>query len=133
MALDVNPVRLKETARNLERLGVRSVELVQGDAADPDLLKKLGTFDKILLDAPCANLGVLRHNPEAKYRVVPETLAKIAESQAGLLRNTVSALKHTGTLVYSVCSCAEEETRRLVDSFLAESHDYARDRSVRRK
>lgn len=127
VALDVNPVRLKETARNLERLGVRSVELVQGDAADPDLLKRLGTFDRILLDAPCANLGVLRHNPEAKYRVVPETLAKLAETQAGLLRNSVRALKRTGTLVYSVCSCAEEETRRLVDSFLAESPDYAMD------
>lgn len=125
VALDVNPVRLRETAQNLERLGVRSVELIQGDAADPDLLNKLGTFDKILLDAPCANLGVLRHNPEAKYRIAPETLAKMAESQAKLLQNTTSALKRSGTLVYSVCSCSEEETRSIVDSFLAKSPDYA--------
>jgi 16S rRNA (cytosine967-C5)-methyltransferase len=125
VALDVNPVRLRETAQNLERLGVHCVELIQGDAADPDLLGRLGAFDKILLDAPCANLGVLRHNPEAKYRIVPENLAKIAESQARLLQNAASALKRSGTLVYSVCSCAEEETRGLVDNFLTATPDYA--------
>lgn len=126
-ALDSNAKRLRETAENLQRLGVRSVKLVQGDAGDPDLIRTLGTFDRILVDAPCANLGVLRHNPEAKYRIFPRTLAKISAYQSTLLQNTASALKRGGMLVYSVCSCSDEETLDLIEAFVKSHTEFSID------
>ncbi|MBI5247859.1 MAG: 16S rRNA (cytosine(967)-C(5))-methyltransferase RsmB [Desulfomonile tiedjei] len=124
-ALDANPARLHGTAQNLQRLGVRSARLVQGDAADPELLEGLGTFDRILLDAPCSNLGVLRHNPEAKYRLTRATLVKMAGYQARLLENTASALKRGGILLYTVCSFSEEETHGVLTNFLKRNPGYA--------
>jgi 16S rRNA (cytosine967-C5)-methyltransferase len=118
VAVDANPERLRQTADNLRRLCVRSVELIHGDASDPALIENLGTFDKILVDAPCTNLGVLRHNPEAKYRITQETLSSMAKQQTRLLENTASALKPKGILVYSVCSFSEEETDNVIEDFL---------------
>jgi 16S rRNA (cytosine967-C5)-methyltransferase len=119
VALDISQPRLNETAANLQRLGVRSVEFVVGDAADPHIVKDLGTFDRILVDAPCSNLGVLRHNPEAKYRVTPEALTQSAHIQSRILFNMSRLLNPRGILVYSVCSPTEEETVGVVDAFLS--------------
>ncbi len=124
VAVDIDPVRLEETRKNLQRLGVNSVELRCGDVSEPQFVSGLGLFDRILLDAPCSNLGVLRHNPEVKYRVEPEDLERFEGRQHRMLKATSTCLKKGGTLVYSVCTVTTEETVDVVRNFLDDHPSY---------
>ncbi|MFZ5867372.1 MAG: 16S rRNA (cytosine(967)-C(5))-methyltransferase RsmB [Thermodesulfobacteriota bacterium] len=117
-AVDSDPDRLEEMRKNLARLGVTHVDLRCGDVSDPAFVKTLGLFDRILVDAPCSNLGVLRHNPEIKYRISASEPARWAEYQLKLLGSVSSALVPRGLLVYSVCSISDEETTGVVPRFL---------------
>ena len=123
-AMDSDPPRLRETKKNLKRLGVTGFEAKRGDARDERVISELGLFDRILVDAPCTNLGVLRHNPEVKYRIRPEDPAASAHRQLQILRSTSKALKPGGTLLYSVCTVSREETDEVIRQFLAEAPDY---------
>ncbi len=124
VAVDVDPIRLEDTRQNLQRLGVRSVELRCGDVSEPEFLSGLGLFDRILLDAPCSNVGVLRHNPEVKYRLGPNDPTKFAERQLRMLVAAAAGLKHGGTLVYSVCTITTEETSGVLSRFLNNTDGY---------
>ncbi len=127
VAIDADSARLEETRKNLQRLGVTGAELLHGDAARQDFVTALGPFDRILLDAPCSNLGVLRHNPEAKYRTHPEDLTVSARLQLNLLQSTATALNAGGSLLYAVCTTTPEETTEVIQRFLKDSPDYALD------
>jgi 16S rRNA (cytosine967-C5)-methyltransferase len=116
---------LEETAKNLQRLGVNAAELIQGDAEIPEFVEQLGMCDRVLVDAPCSNLGVLRHNPEAKYRVNPQTLRVYGKRQLRLLNAAVRAVKLGGTLIYSVCTISDEETSGVVSQFLELNQDFS--------
>jgi len=124
VAVDVDPIRLEDTRQNLQRLGVHSVELRCGDVSDTEFVSGLGLFDRILLDAPCSNVGVLRHNPEVKYRLEPHDPTEFAERQLRMLEATAAGLKHGGTLVYSVCTTTTEETSGVLSRFLNNSDGY---------
>jgi 16S rRNA (cytosine967-C5)-methyltransferase len=124
VAADVDPIRLEDTRQNLQRLGVRAVDLRCGDVGDPEFVSSLGLFDRILVDAPCSNVGVLRHNPEAKYRLESHDPAKFAERQLRMLTTTSAALKRGGTLVYSVCTTTTEETTAVVREFFNLTRGY---------
>ncbi|MBI4966206.1 MAG: 16S rRNA (cytosine(967)-C(5))-methyltransferase RsmB [Desulfomonile tiedjei] len=124
VAVDSSAARLQETDLNLRRLGVTSVEMVRGDSTARDFVAGLGGFDRVLLDAPCSNLGVLRHNPEVKYRTLPEHLKELAERQLRLLISTAAVVKPGGTLLYSVCTITPEETTEIIDRFLADHPDF---------
>ena len=125
VAVDVDPIRLEDTRQNLQRLGVRCVELRCGDVSEPEFVSSLGLFDRILLDAPCSNVGVLRHNPEVKYRLGPHDPTEFAERQFRMLEATAAALKHGGTLVYSVCTTTTEETSGVLSRFLNNRDGYS--------
>jgi 16S rRNA (cytosine967-C5)-methyltransferase len=127
VAIDADVTRLEETRTNLQRLGVTSAELLHGDASLRDFVTALGSFDRILVDAPCSNLGVLRHNPEVKYRINPEDPTVSARLQMELLRSTAAALGSGGSLLYAVCTVTREETTEVIDSFLADSPGFAVD------
>lgn len=119
-AVDFDRERLQELQANLFRLGVKNARLVAGDMSDPEFVRTLGPFDRVLLDPPCTNLGVLRHNPEARYRIRLGDPARFAELQSRMLTSAALAVKTGGTLVYSVCTVSAEETtgvvRRVVQS-----------------
>ncbi len=119
VALESDPVRLDEMRSNLERLGVDGVDVVQGDASDRDFVASLGLFDRVLLDAPCTNLGVLRRSPEARYRVRHDDPKVMAALQLRMLEAVGGCLKPGGTLLYSVCTVTEEETVEAARTFLA--------------
>jgi 16S rRNA (cytosine967-C5)-methyltransferase len=125
VAVDVDPIRLEDTRQNLQRLGVHCVKLRCGDVSKPEFVSSLGLFDRILLDAPCSNVGVLRHNPEVKYRLRPHDPTEFAERQFRMLEATAAALKHGGTLVYSVCTTTTEETSEVLSRFLNHSDGYS--------
>jgi 16S rRNA (cytosine967-C5)-methyltransferase len=124
-AVDSDPDRLEEMRKNLARLGVKNVDLKRGDVSDPAFVKNLGLFDRMLLDAPCTNLGVLRHNPEIKYRISASEPARWAEYQLKLLDSVSSALVPRGLIIYSVCSISEEETIGVVSRFLQHHPEFS--------
>lgn len=127
IAVDREPPRLEATRQNLSRLGTSCVECVRGDSSDPNFLRSLGLFDRILLDPPCTGLGVLRHNPETKYRITAKDPATFARTQMNMLKAAAAVLKPGGTLLYSVCTVSREETRDLIDEFLAEAPHFELD------
>jgi len=124
VAVDYSAPRLEEARFNLRRLGVTCAETICGDSTDRQFIRGLGPFDRVLLDAPCSNLGVLRHNPEAKYRTSPVHVSEFATRQSRLLRVTASGLKPRGILLYAVCTTTPEETTEIVDGFLLEHPDF---------
>lgn len=124
-AIDSDAFRVEETRRNLQRLGVTCADVVQGDSTDAPFVASLGRFDAVLLDPPCSNLGVLRHNPEVKYRIGPDDPGTFARVQSQMMRATAGALKPGGTFVYAVCTVTYEETVQVVSDFLKEFGNFS--------
>jgi 16S rRNA (cytosine967-C5)-methyltransferase len=108
VASDNQPERLKLLQENCRRLGATCVEI----SAAP------GVFDRILIDAPCSNTGVLRRRVDARWRVQPDEIKRLGKAQAALLLQAAPELKPGGTLVYSTCSLEPEENEEVVRSFL---------------
>ncbi|MGH7274502.1 MAG: 16S rRNA (cytosine(967)-C(5))-methyltransferase RsmB, partial [Nitrospiria bacterium] len=117
IALDVQAKRLRLIRQNCERLGVTIVECLTGDARD---LRKLTDqqFDRILVDAPCSGLGVLRRNPEGKWYKTEELIHRYARLQSEILEGVSPQLKEGGILLYSTCSTEPEENEQVVRGFL---------------
>ncbi|MHB1534237.1 MAG: hypothetical protein ACYC1D_06435, partial [Acidimicrobiales bacterium] len=80
-----------------------------------------GSFDRVLVDAPCSGLGVLRRRPDARWRVQPADIARLAALQRRLLDAAISLVAPGGTLIYSACTLTREETVG-IDRWLAENH-----------
>jgi 16S rRNA (cytosine967-C5)-methyltransferase len=80
-----------------------------------------GAFDRVLVDAPCSNLGVLRRRPEARWNLSPEKISALASRQSGLLAQAAPLTAPGGRLVYAVCSAESEETWDVVQGFLHSS------------
>lgn len=127
-AVDRKTLRVDLLRENCGRLGVRSVVPIVGDvrtpsewavviARRPNLLEGSLLFDRILVDAPCSGLGVLRRHPEAKWRKDSSTFARHQTLQAEILASVASCLRPGGVLVYSTCSTETEETEGVVTSF----------------
>ncbi len=116
VALDLHDDRIALIRANLARTQQSWVTVRQDDLTAPpsaDLIA-LGPFDRILLDAPCSNSGVLRRRPDARWRWTTRRMKQLAETQALLLENTLALLAPSGRLVYSTCSLEHEENRRQI-------------------
>ncbi len=117
-ACDSSTERLKLVTENCARLGVTCVKTVAlGD--HPEAVLQFQKFDKVLVDAPCSNTGVLRRRLDLRWRLQPEEPARMRETQLKLLRLAAMHLKPGGTLVYSTCSLEPEENSEVVKDFLA--------------
>ncbi len=117
VAVERDFLRSNQLRENVEVLGLRSILIVNGDAAEMEL-KDAGTFDRILLDAPCSAAGVIRRNPDVKYRHTAADLLRFREKQLHLLRRVSRLLKPGGRLVYAVCSTEPEEGEMVIADFL---------------
>jgi len=117
---DVSASRLRTMARLLPRWVPEEVQWlpVRMDAARAFPLAC--PFDRILLDAPCSGTGTLARNPEIKWRLHPEDLRRLAETQAQMLENALGALGPGGRLVYATCSLEPEENEGVVERVLEE-------------
>ncbi|PYI54348.1 16S rRNA (cytosine(967)-C(5))-methyltransferase RsmB [Paenibacillus flagellatus] len=119
VACDIHEHKRALIEEQAKRLGLRSVETRTIDARK--LAETFGggaAFDRILLDAPCSGLGVIRRKPDIKWAKRPEDVAEIAALQRELLAGVAGLLAPGGVLVYSTCTIAEEENERVVESFL---------------
>lgn len=107
-ALDIDPGRVRLVAGAATRLGLAAVHAVVGDATAAPL--RTGTFDRVLLDAPCSGIGVLRRRPDARWQLRETAIAELAALQVELLEAAAALVRPGGLLVYSVCTLTEEET-----------------------
>ncbi|MBE0555805.1 MAG: 16S rRNA (cytosine(967)-C(5))-methyltransferase RsmB, partial [Proteobacteria bacterium] len=97
--------------------GVTIVETRTGDAAAPAQTIG-GTFDRVLLDAPCSGLGTLRRNPEIRWRIAPADINRCMKLQNLLLARAAEYVRPGGRLVYSVCAVTPEENEVVIGKFL---------------
>lgn len=107
-AADLSKTKLGLLAETAARLGLTSIRPVVCDLLDP-AAPLAPLYDLIVLDAPCSGLGVLRRHPDAKWRLVPDDVPRLARLQAQLLDAVVSRLAPGGVLVYSVCTFTRAE------------------------
>jgi 16S rRNA (cytosine967-C5)-methyltransferase len=84
------------------------------------LEKPAQRFDRILVDAPCSNTGVMRRRVDLRWRIEPEEIARLRQEQLDLLRRAAPRLKPGGILVYSTCSLEPEENQEVIQRFLEE-------------
>lgn len=119
IACDVAPSRVDRLRDNLLRMRVGIAEVHRCDwlGSDPAPWGNL-RFDRILLDVPCSNTGVMRRRVDVRWRLQEGDFAKLAETQLRMLLRCASLLKPEGTLVYSTCSVDPEENRGVVDRAL---------------
>jgi len=123
-ALDISPVKVGIIEKIAEQLGTTIVTALPGDGLKKiDCVPSRG-FDAILIDAPCSGLGVIRRNPDIKYRKTGADLERLGALQAALLDNLAGYLKDGGRLVYSTCSYEPEENEEVVKGFLRKHGDF---------
>lgn len=117
LASDVSESRLEKMSDLMNRLGLSNIHTECIDAISP--AKPLrAEFDRILLDVPCSNMGVISRRPEAIYRLTPESIKELTEIQFKILENAAKALKSDGRLVYATCSPDPQETTQIINRFL---------------
>ena len=126
LAHDTAPERLELIEQNCARLGVTCVQTVLPSTLNPP---PSTVFDRILIDAPCSNTGVMRRRVDLRWRIRPGEIARLRAAQGELLRQAASLLKPGGTLVYSTCSLEPEENGEVVNEFLGEHTDFRLERT----
>lgn len=124
VALDRDAERLATLESGLARLGLEAT-VVHGDAAQPARWWDGEPFDRILLDAPCSALGVIRRHPDIKRLRRPEDIPAMASRQAGLLGALWPLLAPGGKLLYVTCTVARRENQAQIEHFLAATADAA--------
>jgi len=124
VACDVSAPRLEGAVKRLRRAGVHNVEQYLIEATGKWVKRRAGTFDRVLVDAPCTGTGTWRRNPDARLRLKPTDLSELVVKQAGILRRAAELVRKGGRLVYATCSLLLEENEMQIASFLAEHPDF---------
>ena len=120
VALDLHPHKVKLIEDNAKRLHVD--EVIEGRTMDARKVESAfedETFDRILVDAPCSGLGLMRRKPDIKYTKKPQDITQLKKIQLDILTSVAPKLKEDGLLVYSTCTITKEENQGTVESFLA--------------
>ena len=122
-ALDLHEHRVKLLSEGMNRLGVSNVEALVKDATQLDFSEEM--FDRILLDAPCSGLGVVRRKPDILRKITPDKIDGIMEDQRKLLESADKHLKKDGILVYSTCTINKNENEKQVSKFIEKHPNYS--------
>jgi 16S rRNA (cytosine967-C5)-methyltransferase len=123
IAMDPEEYKLQELRRRAARAGINNVEARKID--NQKTIKRLyGSADRLLLDVPCTGTGVLRRNPDTKWKLGQEVLDRCLTVQADILRQYTPMCKPGGRIVYATCSILKEENQDQVHQFLSEHPDY---------
>lgn len=119
VACDIHPHRLATLGAAGRKLGIDSIDRVALDATVAlPFAESIVPFDRVLIDAPCSGTGTLRRNPEIKWRLAAETIARLADVQLRLLERATDVLRQGGRLVYSTCSIEREENEEVIRRFI---------------
>ncbi|MCQ9154363.1 RsmB/NOP family class I SAM-dependent RNA methyltransferase [Acidomonas methanolica] len=124
-ACDVSAPRLEGAVKRLRRAGVHNVERHLLETGDKWVKRRAGSFDRVLVDAPCSGTGTWRRNPDARIRLTEQDLAELRVKQAEILDRAAGLVKPGGRLVYATCSVLEAENGAQVAAFLERRPDFA--------
>ncbi|HWR05249.1 16S rRNA (cytosine(967)-C(5))-methyltransferase RsmB [Sporomusa sp.] len=119
LSTDIYEHKLTLTRENASRLGLTNIDTKALDAVNLDSLYSLKA-DRVLVDAPCSGLGVIRRKPDSRWRKTEEILRDLPKLQAAILTSAAQCVKPGGVLVYSTCTTEPEENQNIVDAFLQE-------------
>jgi len=122
VAVDIDETRMQRVRENLQRLSLQAT-LVVGDAAKPEAWWDGKPFDRILLDAPCSALGVIRRHPDIKLLRRAEDIGQLQVLQKSILQAVWPLLAPGGLLLYATCSILKQENEQQVQAFLTEHSD----------
>lgn len=123
ISLDILENKLAQLKKRARRAGVHNLEMKVIDSSK--VIKRLEKrADRLLLDVPCSGLGVLRRNPDTKWKLTPERVSELEEIQIQILSNYTSMLKPGGILVYSTCSLLPSENTLQIQRLLKKSSDF---------
>lgn len=126
-ALDIHDHKLKLVQENADRLQVADViETKNLDARKVQETFPEESFDRILVDAPCSGLGLMRRKPDIKYTKKPEDFMNLSNIQLKILESVAPTLKKSGILTYSTCTITDEENRQVIEAFLQEHPEFER-------
>ena len=117
-ASDPSEFRLEKMQDLISRLGLTNVKLSHIDVLNAADTVVEETFDRILLDVPCSNMGVIARRPESVYRLTPESIAELSKLQYEILERAAEKLKPEGRLVYATCSPDPAETTQVINRFV---------------
>ena len=127
VAGDLHQSRVRILKANCEAQGVMGVKIVRYDA-ETALPFADGTFDAVLVDAPCSGTGTIRNNPEIRYFLKESDIREFHDKQLAILRNASKLVEPGGKLVYSTCSLETEENEAVVEEFLSRAADFTLER-----
>lgn len=125
VAADVSAARLAAAARRLRRAGVSNVERRLIEPGAKWLKRAAGSFDRVLVDAPCTGTGTWRRRPDARLRLAEADLDDLVRKQSVILERAAGLVKPGGVLVYATCSVLAEENEAQVDGFLSRVAGFA--------
>jgi len=112
--------RAEALTRTAARMGAEIVSVLVQDAAEP----VGGTYDRVLVDPPCSDLGTLASRPDARWRKEPHDVAQLAELQQRILERGAEVLRPGGIMVYSTCTISPRENERQIEAFLGRHADF---------
>ena len=123
IATDIYESKLKKLKKRARRAGAHNISTRALDSSK--VIKKLkNSADRVLIDAPCSGMGVLKRNPDSKWKLQPEFVENIIKTQAEILDKYASLVKKNGKLVYATCSILPEENEDQVKHFLANHSEF---------
>ena len=121
-AWDTSSQRLGLLEENVRRLGLSSIRVLKEEEFQSISRAGQPVYHRIMVDAPCSGLGVIRRHPDIKWNRNPDDSTRLAETQISILQQAAPLLKQGGTMVYAVCTTEPEETVGVVQRFL-QRHD----------
>ncbi|MFT8789044.1 RsmB/NOP family class I SAM-dependent RNA methyltransferase [Komagataeibacter saccharivorans] len=125
VACDVSEPRLEGAVRRLRRAGVHNAERHLLVAGDRWARRRSGSFDRVLVDAPCTGTGTWRRNPDARLRLREQDLLELIAKQAEIIDRAAALVRPGGRMVYATCSVLREENTDQITAFLARNPDFA--------
>jgi 16S rRNA (cytosine967-C5)-methyltransferase len=131
VATDLDPKKLESLELDSKRLGIdiiqtKPLNLLKATIKDFDFY-----FDRVLIDAPCTGLGVLRRNPDTKWKRSKNDITRLSGQQKKILNCAANMVKPGGLLVYAVCSCEREENEEIIHKFLEKRKDFSIDKEFK--
>ena len=126
-ALDLDGRKLTSLRAEAKRLGISIIQTQSYNLRKAQIKDFSGFFDRVLIDAPCTGLGVMRRNPDTKWKRSLGDIQRLSGQQKKLLNAAANLVNPGGILVFAVCSCEPEENEEVIQAFLSKRKDYELD------